>query len=140
MKKLGIVATECRKYGMPLLAEMIPVSALNYHYGKEEKTKDKEQINRNIALVSRLGVEIGADCIKTHYTGDKEGFKRIVKSTPAPILIAGGPKEKGSDKEFFSMIKEAISAGARGICIGRNVWQRKNPKEMIARLCQIVHK
>ncbi len=140
LKKLGYVATECRKFGMPLLAEMIPVSSLNYHYGKEEKTEDKEQINKDIALVSRLGAEIGADCIKTHYTEDKEGFGEIVKSTPVPIVIAGGPKGKGSDEEFLSMIKETISAGARGICIGRNVWQRTDPKKIITALCQVVHK
>lgn len=140
LRKLGSVATECRRYGIPLLAEMIPVSTLNYHYGKEVKKKDIKKINEDIALVSRLGAEIGADCIKTHYTGDKEGFKRIVKSTPVPIVIAGGPKENGSDKEFVSMIAEAISAGARGICIGRNVWQRPDPKEQIAALSQVVHK
>ncbi len=140
LRKLGLVATECRRYGMPLLSEMIPVSTLNYHYGKEEKTKDREQINKDIGLVSRLGAEIGADCIKTHYSGDMEGFKRIVKSTPAPILIAGGPKNTASDKEFLSMIEEAVSAGAKGICIGRNIWQRDNIKRMVSDLSQIVHK
>ena len=73
-------------------------------------------------------------------TGDKDGFREIVKSTPVPIVIAGGPKKKGLDEEFLAMVKDVISAGARGICIGRNVWQRENIKEMISALTQIVHK
>jgi DhnA family fructose-bisphosphate aldolase class Ia len=139
LEKLGKLATDCRKYGMPLMGEMMPICLLNYHYGREQKAAPLDQINKELCLVSRLGAEIGADCIKTHYSGDKEGFKWITRSTPVPIWIAGGPKGNGSDESFLAMIKDAIEAGARGVTIGRNVWQRENPRQMIEALCKIVH-
>jgi len=39
-----------------------------------------------------------------------------------------------------STIEEAVQAGARGVIIGRNVWQRKDPREMISALCKILHR
>ena len=139
LAKLGKVATDCRRYGVPLLAEMIPASTLNYHYGREKKTAAPEEINRDICLVSRLGAEIGADCIKTHYSGNKESFKYVTESTPVPVWIAGGPKSKSDDSGFLKMIEEAVEAGAKGVTIARNVWQRENPREMIRSLCKILH-
>jgi DhnA family fructose-bisphosphate aldolase class Ia len=77
--------------------------------------------------------------IKTHYSGDPEGFAKIVQSVPAPIWIAGGPLDKQGDEAFLKMIAQAVTAGAKGVIIGRNVWQRRNPKDMITALCRIVH-
>jgi len=140
LSKLGMLATECRSFGMPLMGEMLPVSVMPYHYGKGEKEASVEQINKDLFLVSRLGAELGCDVIKTQYSGDKEGFREVVEGTPVPIWLAGGPKGKNSDKEFLEMIEEAVQAGARGVIIGRNVWQRKDPREMIAALCGILHR
>lgn len=140
LDKLGRLATDCRKYGMPLLAEMMPISILNHHYGRGEKSAPLDQINKELALVSRLGAEIGADGIKTQYSGDKEGFRTVVQGTPIPIWIAGGPKGNGSDEQFLGMIKDAVTAGATGAVIGRNVWQRQDPSQMINALCQILHR
>ena len=38
------------------------------------------------------------------------------------------------DRAYLEMI-----AGAGGIIIGRNAWQRANPKEMIQALCRLAH-
>jgi len=62
----------------------------------------------------------------------------VVSTTPILIVIAGGPKKR-EDKDFLQLVKEAIQAGAKGICMGRNAWQRKNIKGMILALCHIVH-
>ena len=32
-----------------------------------------------------------------------------------------------------------MAAGASGVCIGRNIWQRENRKELIRTVCAIVH-
>jgi len=138
LRKLGLVATECCRRGVPLVAEMIPAYVLNYHYAKEEGGFDPERAATEIQLASRLGAELGADVIKTHYTGDPDAFGRIVRSTPVPIVVAGGPKT-GTDEEFLHMIEDAMAAGAGGICIGRNVWQRDNLKGMLQALSRLVH-
>jgi fructose-bisphosphate aldolase/2-amino-3,7-dideoxy-D-threo-hept-6-ulosonate synthase len=139
LAKLGGLATDCRRFGMPLMAEMLPITLLEYHYGKSDKTATMDQINKDVCLAARLGAEIGADCIKSQYPGDKKGFEWVTSCTPVPYWIAGGPKGKTSDKEFLDMISEAVSAGAKGVVIGRNVWQRDNVKEMIEDLCSILH-
>lgn len=136
LEKLGVVATKCSEWGMPLMGEMIPASLLGSHYGKEDK--DKHELSQDISLVARLGAEIGADIIKTHYCGDAKVFAQMVDSTMVPIVIAGGPKTD-SDEEFLNSIRSAIMSGAAGIAIGRNVWQHSDPKRILDKLCSIVH-
>ena len=41
---------------------------------------------------ARIGAELGADIIKTNYTGSPETFKEVVDGCPVPVIIAGGPK------------------------------------------------
>jgi DhnA family fructose-bisphosphate aldolase class Ia len=136
LKKLGIVSTACLDWGMPLMAEMIPASTLSYHYGKKEE--DNADITDDIKLVARLGAEIGADIIKTHYTGSIESFKEVVDTATVPIVIAGGPKVS-SDEEFIKLVEEISISEASGICIGRNIWQAKDPKKMLKAVCTLIH-
>jgi len=108
----GMVADECRSLGFPLLA-------MCYPRGKNVKSQfDLEPVKH----CARLAAELGADVVKTNYTGSVESFKQVVQGTPIPVVIAGGPK-MGSEKELLAMISEAIRAGAKGVSIGRNVFQ-----------------
>lgn len=138
-QRLGMLATECRKYGMPFIAEPLPSSVLSYHYGLAEKTASVEQINRDLAMVSRISAEMGADLVKTQYSGDKEGYRQVTDCTPVPVVLAGGPKGDGGDKDFLNMVEDAMAAGAKGVIIGRNVWLRDDPNEIINALCSIIH-
>jgi fructose-bisphosphate aldolase/2-amino-3,7-dideoxy-D-threo-hept-6-ulosonate synthase len=124
----GKVARECREYGMPLLAMMYP-------RGKD--IKDSHDV-KYVKHVARIGAELGADIIKTVYTGDKKTFKEVVEGCPAPIVIAGGPKID-SDAALFKMIEDAIDCGAKGVSIGRNVFQAKDRVEITRKICKIVH-
>ena len=40
---------------------------------------------------------------------------------------------------ILRMVEDAISAGAAGVAIGRNVWQHPQPALMLRRLHAIVH-
>ena len=134
--KLGETAAACETWGVPLLAEMIPATELEHHYGRQEARG--ENLSDPVAVASRMGAEYGGDLIKTIYSGDQQEFARLVQTTTVPILVAGGPKT-GSDIEFLSMVKACMEAGAAGITMGRNVWQRPRVEGMIAALCAIVH-
>ena len=136
LEKLGKTAVECHKYGILLIAEMIPASMLEYHFGKTKKRP--KNIDKDFVLVSRLAAELGADVVKTQYTGNFEAYKEVVDSTPLPIVIAGGPKAN-TDREFLQMVDDCMKVGAKGMCIGRNVWGRKDPKNILAALNAIVH-
>ncbi len=91
-----------------------------------------------VSHAARLGAELGADIIKTNYTGDVESFKAVVECCLAPVVIAGGPKAKTA-LDTLEMTKEAMQAGAAGLSIGRNVFQHENPTAIAQALVAIVH-
>jgi len=128
LQKLGRVADECDLYGVPLLAMMYP-------RGPNIKSEHAVDV---VAHAARLGAELGADIIKTNYTGDVETFKMVVEGCPVPIIIAGGPKCR-TEKEILQMAWESIKAGSAGLSIGRNVFQHENPTLMVKALSAIVH-
>jgi len=121
-------ARVCRILGMPLLAMMYP---------RGPKITDEHSL-KEVAHAARIGVELGADVVKTNYTGSPESFRIVVESTRIPVVIAGGPKTY-STRDFLKMVSDAISAGAAGVSIGRNVFQHENPRKMAEALKAIVH-
>jgi fructose-bisphosphate aldolase/2-amino-3,7-dideoxy-D-threo-hept-6-ulosonate synthase len=125
---LGKVACECDDSGMPLLAMMYP---------RGPNIKDSHAVDV-VSHAARLGAELGADIIKTNYTGNAESFKDVVDSCPVPVIIAGGPKAE-TTRNVLQMVKESINAGGAGLSIGRNVFQHEDPAKMVEALSALVH-
>jgi len=125
---LGSVADECDQYGMPLLAMMYP---------RGPKISSEHETTA-VAHAARLGAELGADIIKTNYTGDPKTFKLVLEGCPVPVIIAGGPKTE-TTQATLQMVYDSMKAGAAGLSIGRNVFQHKNPTLMVKALVAIVH-
>ncbi len=128
LMQLGYLAQRCDYWGMPLLAMMYP-------RGKNIKNPHDPAV---VAHASRAGAELGADVIKTNYTGDPDSFKDVVEGCPVPVIIAGGPKVE-TDLDLLEMIEGAMEAGARGVAIGRNVFQHDDPTLITRAICMIVH-
>jgi fructose-bisphosphate aldolase/2-amino-3,7-dideoxy-D-threo-hept-6-ulosonate synthase len=128
LHNLGKVSDECDIYGIPLLAMMYP-------RGPKIQNEHAPDV---IAHAARIGAELGADIIKTNYTGNIDTFKEVVESCPVPVVIAGGPKCKSND-EVLQTTFDAMKAGAAGLSIGRNVFQCENPTQIIKALSAIVH-
>jgi predicted phospho-2-dehydro-3-deoxyheptonate aldolase len=126
---LGKVACECDDFGMPLLAMMYP---------RGPNIKDSHDVEV-VAHAARLGAELGADIIKTNYTGDAESFKAVVDSCHVPVIIAGGPKAE-TTRDVLQMVKDSMTAGGAGLSIGRNVFQHQDPTKMVKALSALVHK
>ncbi len=131
LKNLGEVSADCSKWGMPLLAMMYP-------RGKKIDERGGEHRVGVVKLAARAGAELGADIIKTNYTGDPDSFKEVTKGCPVPVVIAGGPK-MDTDKDVLEMVRDSINAGGAGTSIGRNVFQHKNPAKMVKAINKIVH-
>jgi fructose-bisphosphate aldolase/2-amino-3,7-dideoxy-D-threo-hept-6-ulosonate synthase len=128
LKQLGEMSRDCEEWGMPLLAMMYP-------RGKKV-TNPSDPVN--VAHAARIGAELGADIVKTVYTGSVDSFRDVVRGCPVPVVVAGGPKTS-TDLEFLEMIDGAMEAGARGVAIGRNVFQHKDPVRLTRAICMIVH-
>jgi len=118
---LARVVDEGRRYGMPVLA----VTAVG---------KNMVRDVRYLGLACRIAAEIGADFVKTYYC---EGFEQIAQATPVPLVIAGGTKV--SEKEAIQLAWNAVQAGARGVDMGRNIFQSDCPVGMIKAVRAVVH-
>jgi len=127
IKIFGSISAECERLQMPLLAMIYP-------RGKNIKNKFDPD---TVALIARIGGELGADIVKTIYTGDVKSFRKVVDGCPVPIVIAGGPK-CSNDKEVLEMVKGTMDAGGMGVSLGRNVFQHRNPKLMVKALRGII--
>lgn len=94
----------------------------------------------NVGFAARLAAELGADVVKVPYptNGSMDDFRRIVESTFIPVIILGGAA-MGDDAGLLKMVEDAMTAGAAGIAIGRNVWQHSNPAAIARSLNAVVH-
>ena len=124
---LGKVAVECMEWGMPLLAMMYP---------RGKRIKDEKNVNV-VKHAARVGAELGADIIKCPYTGSIKTFSDVVAGCPVPVVIAGGSKM--NDEQTLKMIDGALKAGAAGISMGRNAFQRQDPTNFIRAATAMVH-
>lgn len=129
LKEMGRIEEDCERLGVPLLAMMYP-------RGKDVKNEHSPEL---VAHAARLGAEIGADIVKTNYTGTLETFKEVIEGCPVPVIIAGGPKVK-TIEDVLQMVFDSLQAGGAGVSIGRNVFQHKDPTAMVKALLAIVHK
>ncbi len=128
LQGLGYVAGKCDEWGIPLLAMMYP-------RGKKVRSEYDVDVVKHAA---RIGAELGADIVKTNYTGSPETFKEVVEGCPVPVIIAGGPK-MDSEKELLEMIEGSLKAGGKGVAIGRNVFQSQDPIALVQKIAKVVH-
>ncbi len=126
IESAGEVVRECNRWGMPLLIMIYP-------RGEGIDPTSPQAIGHCV----RVAEELGADLIKTNYTGDPGSFRQITDACSVPVMVAGG--EKGGDIETLSTIREAVRAGAAGVCMGRNAFQRENPRQFVRAICRVVH-
>jgi len=115
------------KWGIPICAEVLPKG-----WDSSNWTPD------NLTFVSRVGAEMGADYIKTQYTGDKESFAKLTSSVFAPVIILGGPGN-GTPEALLTSIKESLESGGAGVAIGRSIWKHSNPAAYCRAIASIIH-
>ncbi|HEV3432415.1 MAG TPA: 3-hydroxy-5-phosphonooxypentane-2,4-dione thiolase [Nitrososphaera sp.] len=110
------------KYGIPVLA----VTAVG-----KEMARDA----RYLGLACRIASELGAHIVKTYYC---DNFEQVVEGCPVPLIIAGG--KKLPEPDALNLAHDAITHGAAGVDMGRNIWQSDWPVAMIKAVQAIVHK
>ncbi len=118
---LAKLVDEGEKYGIPVLA----VTAVG---------RDMVRDARYLGLACRICAELGAHFVKTYLC---DGFEEVVRSTPVPLVIAGG--KKVPEREAIELAWKAIASGARGVDMGRNIFQSDCPVGMIRAVRAVVH-
>ncbi len=118
---LSELVNEGERYGIPVLA----VTAVG---------REMERDARYLGLACRIAAELGARIVKTYYCQD---FEKVVNGCPVPVVIAGG--KKIPEKDALQLAHDAISHGAAGVDMGRNIFQSSDPVGMIKAVRSIVH-
>jgi fructose-bisphosphate aldolase/2-amino-3,7-dideoxy-D-threo-hept-6-ulosonate synthase len=124
---LGSVASACGRFGMPLLAMMYP---------RGESVTNPFDVDV-VKHVARVGAELGADVVKTVYTGSPDTFREVVRGCPVPVLVAGGPK-LDSERSVLELVQGSLAAGAAGVSFGRNIFQAKDPIQMTRSIARML--
>ena len=115
-----------RECGLPLIGELFPIAP-------DELTA--EELFRQVHTGCRILGELGADIIKTYFTGER--FAETVEATPVPILVLGAERMPHAI-DALEMAQRAVKAGARGVVFGRNVIQSDDPAGMISALRMVI--
>jgi putative autoinducer-2 (AI-2) aldolase len=110
------------RYGIPVLG----VTAVG-----KKMTRDA----RYFRLACRMAAELGANFVKTYYV--EEDFETVTASCPVPIVMAGG--KKLPELDALAMAYKAVSEGAAGVDMGRNIFQSEAPVAMIQAVSKVVH-
>lgn len=141
LQRLGRTAAAAGICGLPVVSEVLAPGFLHNHFGSDVFPKPAAGANlgEETKNVTRIAAELGADIIKTRYTGDVEQFRSVVQTCGAPVIVAGGPGTKGTDAALLNLTHECVRAGAAGIVFGRTVWQHPRMEKLINAICLIVH-
>jgi fructose-bisphosphate aldolase / 2-amino-3,7-dideoxy-D-threo-hept-6-ulosonate synthase len=125
----GRLGAEASRAGLPFIAETIPGG-----FGRRDlHTPEK------IAAAARIGVEVGADMIKTFYTGDPESMGTVIRNAGVPVLVLGGPK-MATTRDVLQLVHDAVVvAGAAGVAFGTNIWTCDDPRAMTAAIAAVMH-
>ncbi len=131
MSSVADLVSEAAAVGLPLIIHAYPNGEL--------VPPDEHYAPQHVTYATRLAVELGADIVKTFYTGSAESFAKVVDAArPARVVAAGGPKME-AESDVFRTARAVVESGAAGITFGRNIWQSHDPALMVRILGEIIH-
>ena len=128
--ELARVTESASEYGVPVLA-------MAYARGANLLGDDPEHDAEYLGHAVRLAEELGAEVVKTAYSGDADSFAHVVESTRLPVVIAGGAK--GTDRQTVESVRGAMDAGAAGVSMGRSIFQHDDPEAITRAVSAVIH-
>jgi len=127
VKIFSEVVRQKERLGIPLIGEA---------YVVEHNEKTKEEVHNKVKRVSRIMAEMGADLVKTFYTGDR--FHEVIENTPVPVFTIGAEK-LDTDLDVLKKAYDSVTQGSRGIIFGRNIFMAENPPMLIKALNAVIN-
>ncbi len=124
-EEFGRIVDEAHDAGMPVILWAYP-------RGKSVGNVT----SRHVEYAARVGLEIGADFVKVKYTGTVPSFEKVVAAAgKCRVLCLGGSKL--TDAQFLNLARNAKAAGAKGMAVGRNIWQHRDPMRISKQLMKV---
>lgn len=118
--------SEAHALGIPIIGEIFSIGGLR---------DDPAKFHEYIKTMARIICELGADAIKTFYTGER--FPEVAEGTPIPIFALGAEKLE-NEVDALKLAQKAVRDGAAGVVFGRNVIQAKDPARFLKGLKAVV--
>lgn len=124
LQLLGRVVDEAQRYGLPVL------TMLYDKLGAQEKPARLARLRHLL----RIAIELGTDALKIAPPATLAEIPELLDglADDAAIFFAGGARCE--DEQTVALARAAVSAGGAGLCIGRNVFARRDPGELLSRL------
>ena len=131
IEKVGMIAEECTRKGMPLIGHVYPKG--------ENVSMEDRTAWENIAYCVRSACELGMDIVKTTYTGDPDSMAKVVSCVPSSfrIVIQGGDACHTLD-DYLQMTRDAMDCGVGGVTMGRFVWDYRDVTALVVTLRYII--
>jgi class I fructose-bisphosphate aldolase len=127
------VQEEARKYDIPVVMWAYPRG----HGIEQNPEYDGGTDPDVIAYAARIGLELGADMVKCKYTGSAESWRALEEvSGGIKTVMSGG--SKASNEQFLSDVHSVVSNGGNGLAVGRNVFQRESPEQLLDMLEKVI--
>ena len=128
LTRISRVVRRAERFDLPVMVEPIVID--------QPRTEATSAVEGDAA---RIAMETGADIIKIGYPGP-DLMAAWAAELGVPLVILGGPRSGGAEG-VLHLAREAMAHGARGIVIGRNVWQREPEvtRELLRSLHRITH-
>jgi DhnA family fructose-bisphosphate aldolase class Ia len=126
LRDLGVASDGCRSLGLPLLCMA--------YVKKPTGNATPEELRH----ACRAAADLGADVVKTSYPGTPDELRRLTQTTPVPVLLGGGAKAD-DDASFLRFVRDVVGSGAAGICIGRNLFQRRPLLPLATEVARLLH-
>jgi class I fructose-bisphosphate aldolase/fructose-bisphosphate aldolase/2-amino-3,7-dideoxy-D-threo-hept-6-ulosonate synthase len=122
LRMLGAVVDDAHALGLPVLAMV---------YDKLDASGPNLVSLRHFM---RVAVELGVDALKILPPSNLDLMPELIYGVQehTPVLLAGGPLT-GED-ELLQLGRAVVAAGAGGLCVGRNLFQRPDPRGTMERL------
>ncbi len=120
------LAQDAAAAGVPMIGEVYPLDAENL---------PADELHMRVMRGARICAELGADAVKTFYTGER--FAEVVESAGVPIFVLGA--SQCDELTALKKAQQSVDAGARGVVFGRNVFQAKDPVKFLAAMANVVH-
>lgn len=111
----GRVVDEANDLGLPVLMMAYPPGAAQ---GEAEADASRH--------AARAAAEFGADLVQVPHPGSVDRVRDAVRGCPVPLLITGGP-QASEPAAFLASVRAAVSGGAAGLSVGRNLFQHPDP-------------
>jgi len=132
VRNIGLLRTECDKYGMPMMIEPLVM--------KSNDVRGGYQVDGNAEVIVplvRQARELGADVIKADPTDDPGEYYQVIDAARCPVLVRGGGK--ADLKSVLDKSYAFLQQGAKGLVYGRNIYQHPNPTLITRAFMAMIH-